>query len=125
MMKSTILAATILALLIGGLTVTDARAQTPNCLTLIRHPVLIDLCHDGTVIDQVLDDFGELVDVYLIEEVNFTNLTGQTWRLSASDDQGISWTSNITPNDGGTRNIPPPNRYRSYPLSFGVTLVRP
>jgi hypothetical protein len=96
----------------------------------MQFPVFIEICHDGNVIDQVDDGFGGTIDVYLIESLNFSNLSGAPWRFTIEgwDVDGttiLEWNSSVTPNESGERNIAPPKRVRSFPLRrFGVTLIK-
>lgn len=85
-------------------------------------PVEVFLEHNDVPVDTVDQGDGP-EDVFEIRAVVYNNHTGTPWRFNARDDQGTEWTITIAANEQGTRNIPPPQRYRSI-LQFDITLIR-
>jgi hypothetical protein len=118
----------VLLLALGGnvmaLDAPTANAQAAeDCFLLALFPVRVELCHSGEVIEIIDTEWGPQ-PVYEIELVKFYNQTGTPWRLSAYDDQDNDWDALLSANEEGEKNIPSPQRYRSFPLTFSITLVR-
>ncbi len=93
-------------------------------IVLDTYPVQVTLEHDDTVVEIFTDDLGDH-DVYLIERVYWEEKDGVSWvAVVYHPTTGQPVEQLISPYESGSKNLPTPARFNSYPLVMHVSLYR-
>ena len=93
-------------------------------IIVFNYPIEVILEHNDNVIDTYTDEWGTY-DIYQINKVYWTEKSGLRWEVVVkhpATGQPIQQT--ITPHQSGSKNIPTPARFDSYPLEINCSLRR-
>jgi hypothetical protein len=93
-------------------------------MTVFRYPVEVILEHNDNVVDTYEDEWGTY-DIYRIDKVYWTEKAGRRWEVVVRHPTtGQPMNQTITPYEYGSKNIPTPARFNSYPLTIHCSLRR-
>ena len=93
-------------------------------IKVFDYPVELILEHNDSIVDTYTDEWGTY-DIYQINKVYWTEKSGLKWRfrvLHPSTGQPVTGT--VTPYEVGSKNLPIPARFYSFPLTISCSLDR-
>ena len=93
-------------------------------IIVFNYPIEVTLEHNDNVIDTYSDEWGSY-DIYQINKVYWTEKSGFRWEVVVKHPTtGQPVQQTVTPHEVGSKNLPGPARFNSYPLEIHCSLRR-
>ena len=93
-------------------------------IIVFQYPIRVTLEHNDVVVDTYEDEWGTY-DIYRISKVYWEEQAGLDWTVTVTHPStGQPVQQSVEAYESGSRNLPTPAQFDSFPLEINCTLVR-
>lgn len=100
------------------------RDATMPAILVIDNPITVELVHNGNSIRQEDDGFGQMVDVYLVEQVHTVNDSGKSWHLVIKNGVTDAYEDQLHDGQEKLVELSGNERFESSQLGYSLSYIR-